>query len=371
MKPIWHIYYGTRGTAGSYIDALLKASMKAGLKAKAFVSGRYTYQPSNCVRCFFPITDKTEKRNKFILLLRGVELVMAYVYIAIFSIIKRPTINIHLIDDLTITYYLFLFFKKINLQVYITCHDIQSQYEGMTQIRTAMMSNADKLVVHNKNAKMTLVNKVGEDSKNKIKVYPFPFSSYEEIVNRDRIPEVKQSLLTAIPNDKPFFLFLGVIRNSKGIETLLKAWKISNSKESSNLVIAGKWTDPSNAIRKMADDDPTCIVFDNYITDEEYVALIELAKFTVLPYLNYIHSAVLYSCGYHGSAVINSDINLFTETMPGYPLVFPRGNEKELAKLLDKTANMNTDEVSKYRNLTKQAVQNQQDDLVDQLKLVY
>ncbi len=370
MKPVWHIYYGTRGTAGSYIDALLKASEKAGLKAKAFVSGRYTYQTTDCVRCFFPITDRSEKRNKFIMLLRGFELILAYFYIAVISIFIRPTITIHLIDDLKITYYLFLFFKKINLQVYITCHDIQSQYVGMTQIRKNMMSNADKLIVHNTNAKVTLINNIGEEADKRINIYPFPFSSYDEIVNCSKIPTIKENLLSLTPQ-KSFYLFLGVIRNSKGIETLLKAWQISDAKKNSNLVIAGKWTDPSYETRQMADSDSTCIVIDSYISDEEYVSLIEMSKFVVLPYLNYIHSAVLYSCGYHGGAVINSDIKLFEESMPAYPLVFSSGNKHELAMLLNKTLRMDDAEVDYYRKLTKDAIQKEQHELVDKIKLVY
>ena len=158
---------------------------------------------------------------------------------------------------------------------------------------------------------------------------------------------------------------------SKGIETLLQAWNMSKLKHQAQLIIAGKWTDPPAEIRRMAENEPSCTVIDKYISDEEYVSLIEHSKFVILPYLDYIHSAVLFSCGYHGGAVINSDIELFKETMPDYPLTFETGNNIALAELLDRTIEMNREEVEKYKKLTCQAIELQQDGLTEQLQAVY
>ncbi|MGH8015919.1 MAG: hypothetical protein ACREBV_06990, partial [Candidatus Zixiibacteriota bacterium] len=100
MKQTWHIYYGTKGTAGAYIDALLRASSIAGIDAAAFVSANYRFRYGILSKCFFPLTDFTEKRNIFVLLLRGLELSLAYLYVLILAAIRRPIVVIHLIDDL-------------------------------------------------------------------------------------------------------------------------------------------------------------------------------------------------------------------------------------------------------------------------------
>ncbi|MBN4072375.1 hypothetical protein JYU03_00480, partial [bacterium AH-315-F03] len=371
MKPIWHIYYATRGTAGAYIDSLMKASLQGGLQVKAYVSRKYAYPTKHCVKCFFPITDFSEKRNGSILLLRALELVAAYFSIAVYATMKRPTINLHLVDDLWITYCLIRYFVFINLQVYVTCHDVRSHYLGKTNLRSKIMNIADKLVVHNKNAKTILQNTIGASDHAKINIYPFPFSSYDEVLDKEKRISSSKTLSRLIPNDKPYFLFLGVVKMQKGTEVLINAWHNSDLSQYATLVIAGKWTDPPQSLRDKTKQIRSCIVLDKYLTDEEFVLLIEKSQFVVLPYLNYTHSSILVSCGHHNGAVILSNIELFKEMMPDYPLYFSTENETELISVLKKTAAMSYDEVDKYRILTREAIQREREELVVQLRDTY
>lgn len=371
MKPVWHIYYGTRGIAGNYIDSLVTASIKAGLQVKAFVSSKYVYNTDNCIKCFFPLTDRTEKRNAIILLLRAIELIIAYMVVAIYATMKRPRINLHLIDDLNVTYFLIRYFKLIGLEVYITCHDVCSHYLGKTVLRSKLMSLADKLVVHNNNAKVTLINTIGENAETKVRTYPFPFSSYESVLDEKKQRASFTSLMNIIPDDKPFFLFLGVVKMQKGIEFLLNAWQESDITNQANLVIAGKWTDPPYDVRYKAEQDDSCIIIDRYLSDEEFVILIKQAHFTILPYFDYTHSSVLMSCGNHDGAVILSDIELFKEIMPDYPFYFSTDRYDELIDILNKTVNMNEEQVNRYRIMTKNNIRQERNELIVKLRDTY
>ncbi|MEW6411343.1 MAG: glycosyltransferase [Candidatus Zixiibacteriota bacterium] len=370
-KPVWHIYYGTRGTAGAYIDALLKASHAAGLSARAFVSSRYLYSTGGCVRCFFPVTDRTEHRDRLLIILRAMELVAGYWLTALACLIFRPIVNIHLIDDLRVTYYFARLLKKAGLTVYVTCHDVVPQYHGVTNNRRRILDLADRLVVHSRNARTTLINRIGEQSSQRVVSHPFPSSGYASIIDHNRMKHTRAGLERILKDRQDIILFLGVVRNSKGIATLVEAWAQSKARNTSSLVVAGKWTDPSPQLRRALVSDPTCLVIDRYISDEEFVVLLEAARFAVLPYLDYSHSAILMSCGHCGTPVIVSDINLFAEVLPNYDLTFAAGDSKDLTSVLDRAATMKPHQVDVYRKVLTEAVKQENEDLVAGVWEVY
>jgi glycosyltransferase involved in cell wall biosynthesis len=369
MRQVWHIYYATKGTSGAYIDALLRASGIAGIDAVAFVSGKYRFCFGNIRKLFFPITDLFEIRNRVILVIRGLELVGAYVAICLMAILRRPDIVIHLVDDLFVTFCFFKVLKLLGLSVKITCHDVSSHYQGMSVIRSKLMVSADELIVHNEAAIRILSDNLGKSICNKIKTYPFPYSAFDEIISLHRLDSHKSRLRHTI--GKSYYLFLGVVRRSKGIETLIQSWQIFNKEKSDRLVIAGKWTDPGDKYRKIADEDNSIAVIDRYLVDEEFVQLIRDAKFVLLPYLDYAHSAIIVSCANHGGAVIISDIDLFKYYLPEYALTFRRGDVQSLVSVLRSASHFSELEIEAFRNQLKQAVLVQNENLVDDLREAY
>jgi len=369
MKQVWHIYYGTKGTAGAYIDALLKASSIAGIDASAFVSCNYRFRFGKIFKCFFPITDFTENRNAFIILLRGMELAVSYLYILVLAIIRRPIVVCHLIDDLYATYLFFKLCKISGLTVRITCHDVSSHYQGMNNIRARILVQADELVVHNEAAALTICQNLGNSIRSKIKMYPFPLSAYDEIVSPQRMHTVKTRLRASIGTG--YYLFLGVVRRSKGIESLVEAWPRFNKDKRERLVIAGKWTDPGEQIRTNAENDDTIAVLNRYLDDEEFLQLIRDAKIVVLPYLDYAHSSVIISCGNHGGAVVISDIELFNQFLPSYPYKFKHGDAEDLVRVLNKTVALSDAVIESRREELKAAVTIQNEHLVADLREAY
>lgn len=369
MKPIWHVYYGAKGTAGAYIDALLRASTVAGINASAFVSCNYRFRFGKVHKCFFPITDFTEKRNIAMLFLRGFELVLAYIYIFVLALLRRPLIVMHLIDDLYVTYLFFKLCKLVRLTVRITCHDVSSHYLGMNNIRARILMQADELVVHNEAALEILCDHLGKTIRNKVKMYPFPYSAYDEIISPHKLDSVRSRMRHSIGSN--YYLFLGVVRKSKGIETLIQAWFKFNKDKKERLVIAGKWTDPDPKFRKIAEDDDTIAVIDRYLDDEEFVQLIQDAKFVVLPYSDYAHSSVIISCSNHGGAVIISDTELFKQLLPNYPHTFKQGGVDALVNVLKKTAGLTGSEIDRCRLELRLAVQSQTENLIEDLREAY
>ncbi len=370
-KKIWHVYYGSRGTAGSYIDCLQKIALKTNLASSAFVSSRYRFKTKRVFKIFFPITDRTEKRNFFIKALRYIELTMGYKILFWAAIIRRPIINLNLIDDLRLTYLFFRLLKFFKIKVFITCHDVLSHHQGLTQKRTDMFNRADKLIVHSSYAHNTLLRLLTGKQQEKILKFPFPTSPLDEILSPQRMSIARDNIDNLIGKDTPYFLFIGVVRQSKGIATLLEAWEISQARFTSKLVIAGKWNAPVSHLKKKAAEIPNCLVLDYYLGDEEYVYLIRGSKFTVLPYNEYSHSAIFFSCAWNKTAVILSDAQLFDELLPGYDLTFPAGRSEKLAGLLDKAAALPEAQVEHHRQIIYDAAKRINNDLQKQLKLVY
>ena len=371
MKEVWHIYYATRGAAGAYIDALLRASDKANVPARAFVSASYRFTFGALSKVFFPLTDRSERRNKALRILRGLELALGYTYVTALLFFKRPRVMLHFIDDFRVTYLFFRIWRLMGLEVSLTCHDVGSHYLGMNNMRAHMFKNAKTLVVHNNAARESLIQSMDEAVAERIVCYPFPFSSYDDILDDKRLRQTELELKQLTGSDDGYYLFLGVVRRTKGIEELVEAWGQANTDKKHKLVIAGAWTNPDPKCRALVEDDASCVVIDRYITDEEFALLIAKARFVVLPYHEYAHSSVILSCANHKGAVIISDIGLFTELLPDYPLTHKNRDVTALAATLRRSMKMSKQECAACKATLALAVSRENRRLVTELRRAY
>ena len=366
MKKIWNIYYGTRGAAGAYVDSLQNSFQKANYCSYAFVSYMYKYRTLKIIKIFFPITERFQSRNILLKGIRLLELIIAYIIILLGSLFIRPIINFHLIDDLYISYLFIKICKIMRLSVYVTCHDVMPQVGTMNNHRLIIFRDADRLIVHSDYAKKKLLELLPEKGTvNKIIKYPFPFSSYNEILKDEKLEKVKLQLKQHIAglDNKSFFLFIGVVRRSKGIETLLEAWSRFELRDKYSLIIAGKWAG-IDEIKAEASHLPNCIIIDRYLNDEEFVVLIKNAKFIVLPYLDYAHSSILISCLRLDGNVILSDIDLFKEMLPSYSLTFRKGDISQLLCTLNKASALSSDDLLKIRYSTRELLNKYDQELI-------
>lgn len=370
-KRLWHIYYGTRGTAGAYLDDLQRTCLAAGLYSSAFASVRYRFGTDKVHRFFFPLTEWTERRNRLILAIRYLELLAGYSLLALAALFARPIVNLCLIDDTRLTYRFFRVLKGFGLKVCVTCHDVLSHHRGLTARRIRVYRDADRLIVHSTYAHEVLAGLVGEDSRGKIRRFPFPSAPVQKILRPDRLREAKKNLARLAPDKRPYFLFIGIVRESKGLATLLSAWEQSRAKEKNRLVIAGKWTGPAQRFKEQAQGLADCLVIDRYLGDEEFISLIEDSRFVVLPYLEYSHSAVLFACGWARATVITSDVGLFSDILPAYDLSFPAGQAEALARVLERAAAMTDTQVSACRDILASRVRQTDASLIGEVSQAF
>ena len=117
------------------------------------------------------------------------------------------------------------------------------------------------------------------------------------------------------------FLFLGHLRDSKGVDILIKAWKLLNIKHpEAKLLLAGNLPDGSKL-----DLTDLCKynVFLNitYLSDNDYFFLLKKARNVVLPYKSGTNSGVLYNLITMDVNIIYSDLLMFTSN----PLLNKKG----------------------------------------------
>jgi glycosyltransferase involved in cell wall biosynthesis len=280
-------------------------------------------------------------------------------------------VNINLIDDLGLTFYFFRLLKIFRVKVIITCHDVLSHHQGLTRQRSIMFAKADRLIVHSPYAADVLSGIVEGKNREKITSYAFPSSPYEEILSPAKMSAVGEKLTEIIGRRGDYFLFIGIVRKSKGIETLAEAWEMSKIKSTGKLVVAGKWSARAAHLKDTIKALPNCVFIDRYLNDEEFIYLIKNSKFVILPYQDYAHSAVLFACAHNTAAVICSDVELFTDILPGYALTFRRGDGKKLAALIDRAADFEEKEINHYRKILAKAIEKSDRDLEKEVEKAY
>ena len=351
QREVWHVYYGTRGRAGAYIHAVQEACQQAHIRSRAFVSCRYRYDTWNVTKCFFPITDAFQSRNLFVVAIRAIEFVLGYIFVLILSLFSHPRINLSLNDDTIVTLLFVKSCKLLKLPLDLTCHDVIAHNGTFSSRRQSMVDLADRLIVHNDNARKTLRSILGEDSTSKIVQYPFPSASDSSILSSRKMKRARDELTTQLNGRSTYILFIGVVRQSKGIENLLDAFQLISRKKDLGLVIAGKWSGTPASLKERAVKLKHCILIDRYLTDDEFAAFIEGATVVVLPYLDYTHSAVLPSCADHKATVILSDIPMFREFLPNYSLFFEKGSVSSLANAIETAMDMDDSERMKCKEI--------------------
>lgn len=325
---LYHIYWGTSGNSGLYLDEIYQVLYSAGIRQKAFVNYYYPFDYGE--KIFFKRGDvsKGYYKGKVRKLFQLQEILFGFTKIIIASKHDRPSIINY--SHVGQSYFFIIWFLRLikrvsGAKLLITCHDVMPHSISRNEIdnRKTIFKLADYLLVHNHNSIKELT-KIFNIDYNRVVQHPFPIMDLSKLIKED----------TQIEKDTDF-LFIGHLRKDKGIELLLDAWKdFYASNKRACLKVCG---------RKLCDSNFDENVFSNYnidfnlhyITDEEYYRYIRRSRYVVLPYLQGTNSGIISTVLSLGAEVITSDIPMFQEN----PLVsknnmFVSGNKSSLVSLL-------------------------------------
>ncbi|MEY8241327.1 MAG: hypothetical protein RPT25_13360 [Cycloclasticus sp.] len=337
---IVHIYPGTAGSAGLYIDSIFKA-LSGGFSQECLVN---YYFPFNYGRkIYYKVTENTGP-NFFSglplirLVARYFELILALFYSYFFIQIRKPKIvNYSLTSNLKIEY-AFLSMLKLttNVAIVLTCHDVVPfdasfvNFNKAKRARKKFFDIADYLLVHNENSRTDLHESYGVES-DKLIQHKFPPMKLAKLSGFKGALHNKKEV-SSRDEKKVVFVFVGHLRKEKGIQTLLEAWRL---KKSNNSVLKISGNAPEGVAIDIGDLNGVSLN-EVFLTDTEYINEIKSADYVILPYERGTNSGIPSSVVDAGAIPITSDIGMFKNNeLLDQSLFFESSNELELARVID------------------------------------
>ena len=327
---IYHIYWGTAGNAGLYLDEIYKTLQSEGFEQEVFVSHYYPFDYGHKV--FFKLTElgHCNKLGKLRNPIRYLELIYALTVVYIHILIHKPKIvNYSFIGVFTpVLLFLRLVKKTTKSKLILTCHDVMpfaNTIQTLTRqekMRKKAFQMADFLLTHNQSSAEELHHSFGIPT-HKILRHCFPIMDLNTLFQHGS------------PGTKKYdFLFLGHLRKEKGVEVLIEAWKMFHDNHpNGRLCIAGyaPFGFDTSPYQGMNID-----FIIQFLSDKQYHSLASSTKCIVLPYTKGTNSGVVSTLATLGVCVITSDLEMFqSNPLLNKELMFESENPLSLFKKMD------------------------------------
>ena len=297
-----------------------------------FYNAKYNSNPLN-IKCnkIYNYSDKTGFLKIISYLKSQILLLMAIQSkspsIAHFQWLKIPQID-------------FLIMKLLKLKgikIVLTAHNIlphgtENKYEGIYKKIYALV---DAIIVHSNNTQIELIEKFNI-LPNKTHVIPHGTLDIGQNIDLNRVDYFVEKFKKDYNLDKKIvFSAMGMINKYKGYDLIVDAWKMDNvtNNEKLMLVVAGKGN--YRGLERIKGDKNT-IFINRFLLDEEFLAILKITDFVLLPYTKISQSGILLTAINERKRVIVSNIGGLTDPFKfgeiGY--ILPELNYNELNKAI-------------------------------------
>ena len=305
MSKIVHVYWGAKGNASGYLDAIYSAlSLNRDYSQKLIVSVGYAYLPA--LKVFFPITDRLLHNpgfNHTRRIIRALEMIIGLLFTTFYILIYRPNcLNYSHVSRSYKVVSSFLRLWKLltpSMKLLVTAHDVSPLVGARSEItvRNEIFNAADFVIVHNRMDSEELHWKFNQTI-DKVLYHPFPLfkasSSYQIPLSYD-------------------LLFIGSIRKGKGLGLLYKAHQeLVAEGVPLKLAICGK-VDDQKIIEGIRSDSLVHTRF-GYLSDAQFDSYLRQAKLICLPYTEGTNSGVLSLAFSSGRNILASDLAMFKQS---------------------------------------------------------
>lgn len=326
---IYHIYWGTSGNAGLYLDEIFQCLKSEGYRQKVFVSYYYPFDYGE--KIFFRHSDIAHCRIKgrMRIVIQLWEIIISFFKIILFAWKDKPSIvNYSLISGsyLFVFYFLCLIKKISGCKLVVTCHDVipfGQHTSDSTEMRNRkkIFDMADFLLVHNDSSIVDLETIFGESRKKMVK-HLFPIMDLSKL-HKDNVFSKRCD-----------FLFIGHLRKDKGIQFLLDSWHDFHILEKdATLWVCGNPIGKTFDVEYYKKDNVTLNL--SYVSEDDYCRYIQSARYVVLPYLKGTNSGIISTAMSLGADVITSDIPMFLDNpLVNRDCIFKSGDTQSLLEIL-------------------------------------
>lgn len=261
----------------------------------------------------------------------------------VYLLCKKNNINI-----IHLHFFHFSLFEKIQaiigklfqFKIIATIHDIESfDYKHKNNKKNSFIPFLDAIIVHNQFSKKILLNKNPKFKKLEIAVVP-PFD--RDITRQEhKLLSNPKKYFDFYDKNKKYILFFGQIKEEKGVDLLIKAFKkLCETKDDVDLIIAGRvWKTDFQKYQKLIDESGyqnRFILKIEYINDDLVPHLFNISNIVVLPYKVIYNSSVIFRAMDYNSIILASDLEPLTDIIEdeenGY--IFKSNNIKSLENKL-------------------------------------
>ena len=351
-KKLYHIYFNTSGNSGLYLNPIYDC-LKKEYDQKLFVNYYYPLNIDCFEKRFFKLTEKNEhNKHKLLLSMKKIRKVIRYIEL-LFSCSKlmkvlkkdRPEIINYSLTNMPNAY---AFLSKIKKQlpgtkIVVTCHDVLPYKSTQNIPYKKIYDLVDYLLIHNEASKKILEDEYKIDE-SKILFHPFPLINLELLKDESKDYSIKDS-------KKPNFLFIGVMREEKGVQLLVDAWEKLGENFDGNLIIAGfKPDDVEICFDKIANYCNFKAIIRS-LSDEEYTDLINETDYVVFPYLKVGNSGVLSTVISLKKVPIVTKLKVFEESEYVNDKLMCNVNDiNSICEKLEEVSKLHNQNYEKYKN---------------------
>jgi glycosyltransferase involved in cell wall biosynthesis len=202
----------------------------------------------------------------------------------------------------------------------LTAHNVVAHEDrfGQAAARRRVLRAMDAVVVHSRHGAEQAASLGADPSR----VHVIPHGAFDYLT---RLPDEKPLPEELAAVDVPVVLFFGLIRDYKGVDVLLRAWRSVPGE--AELWIVGMPRVDMAPLRALASERVRFV--SRFVDDSELPAFFRRADLVVLPYRDADQSGVLYTALAFGKPLVLSDVGGFGEL--GVGRLVPPGDEQALA----------------------------------------
>lgn len=348
-KKICHIYYNTAGNSGLYLNPIAKA-LEGEYEQIFYVNYYYPLSTEGFNRYFFKLTEKNEN-NHHILIMKNPLIRKAVRFFELkyenYKVLRELRSNQYDVINYSLTNMPdALMLRKIKrilpkAKMVVTCHDVVPFNATNGIDYQTIYDEADTLLVHTRNA-FQILKAVYNVPEKKIVYHPFP--------------SIDLSLLNAAGTNResqekiPAFLFIGVMRQEKGVQNLVDAWFHLGENFPAKLVIAGFKPDDVEIDFEQISKFKNVNLIVKSLSDDEYFGYVNAADYVVFPYSKVGNSGVLSTVVSLRKIPVTTKLPTFLES--GYcidELMCEPNDVLGLAELINNITHMHSSDYKKYQ----------------------
>ncbi len=198
--------------------------------------------------------------------------------------------------------------RNMGVKIVYTAHNVVQHYgiDRYTAMYDKIYKTVDIIIVHSERTKDELIQKY-HLSEEKIKVVPHGILSFDHIDSLKVEEYVKKIRRSYDIGDQVVFAMLGEVNFYKGVDIVIDAWKSPSltDNDTVKLIFAGKG---KYSRLEELDTVKNTIVINRFLETEEFMAILKIADFILLPYRQISQSGVLLTTLHEKKRVIVSNV---------------------------------------------------------------